>query len=222
MPHFDIDTVLGWRGNTVRDRNGEKIGSVGDVFLDRETNQPAWLGVKTGFLGAKQSYVPLAASEMREDELIVSYDAQLVKDAPGIDPDVALTVEEEQTLHGHYAGAGTTGGADAGAPHADPRADLDGTSVNRIGNGVDGEVTMIRSEEEVRLGPIQRRPIERVRIKKVMVTEYVTEVVAVRREVVQLETEPAPTGNIESVEDLADSSGYVPREGTKEFHRPAQ
>jgi stress response protein YsnF len=61
---------------------------------------------------------------------------------------------------------------------------------------------MIRSEEEVRLGPVERRPVERVRLRKVTVTENVQRTVPVRREEVRLETDPPPEGRIESAEDV--------------------
>src|SRR4051794_17711097 len=102
MTPLDIDTVLGWRGRTVRDVNGDKAGTFGDVYLDRETDRPAWGGVRTGLFGRHESFVPL--SEVREegDDLLVPYDAEELKGAPKVDPDVALTAEEEQALYTHY------------------------------------------------------------------------------------------------------------------------
>jgi stress response protein YsnF len=61
---------------------------------------------------------------------------------------------------------------------------------------------MIRSEEEVVTGTTPMRPSERVRIRKVVVTENVTKKVPVRREEIRLETDPPPEGDVESVEDL--------------------
>ena len=63
---------------------------------------------------------------------------------------------------------------------------------------------MIRSEEEVLAGTTAPRPTERVRLRKVRVTENVTRTVPVRREEVRLEHEPPPEGRIESVEDVED------------------
>jgi hypothetical protein len=61
---------------------------------------------------------------------------------------------------------------------------------------------MIRSEEEVQTRTGSMAPTERVRLRKVLVTENVEQTVPVRREVVQLETEPVPEGTIESVQDV--------------------
>lgn len=199
MSELDIDTVLQLRGATVRDRDGEKIGTLGDVFLDRETDRPAWVGVRTGLFGAKQSYVSLAAATVSGGEVQLPYEKELVKDAPHVDPDVTLDPAEEEALYRHY-----------GEAYADPGTATTGEPAVATGGLGDGDDVMIRSEEEIRLEPGERRPYERVRIKKVTVTEHVREVVPIRREVIQLEHEPAPSGTIESVEDLPDDH---PRDG---------
>jgi stress response protein YsnF len=60
---------------------------------------------------------------------------------------------------------------------------------------------MTRSEEEVSFGKRTTRRAERVRLKKVLVEDEVEQTVPVRREVIQLETDPPPEGEIRSVED---------------------
>jgi hypothetical protein len=102
MTDYDLDTVLGWRGRTVRDRKDEKIGKIGDLYLDEETDRPAYAGVRTGLLGRRESIVPLAGIVERDGELIAPYDAELVHDAPAIDPDEALDEAEQQRLARHY------------------------------------------------------------------------------------------------------------------------
>lgn len=210
----DIDTVLGWRGRTVRDGDGEKIGSFGDVYLDRETDRPAWGSVRTGLFGSRESLVPLDGVTERDDELVVPYARDVVKDAPNVDPDVALDEAEEARLYAHYerdyAAAG--GAVAAGSPDADAhpgeRVDADadagtpGATRATAPTGDDEGATMIRSEEEVAAAHGPMRPAERVRLKKVMVTDEVRRTVPVRREVVQLEHEPPPEGEVESVEDV--------------------
>ena len=200
MSEFDIETALNLRGSTVRDRDGEKVGTVGDVFLDSRTDRPAWVGVKTGLLGSKQSYVSLSAELVSGDELQLPYDKDLVRSAPHVEPDVSLTPEEEQELYRHY---GQPYDADEESPTEPDGVPESSTGETDLQTAPD---EMIRSEEEVRLGHIERRPVERVRIKKVTVTENETQVVPVRREVIQLEHEPPPSGHIESVEDLPEGT----------------
>ena len=206
MTQFDIDTVMELRGATVRDRGGEKIGTLGDVFLDRATDRPAWVGVKTGLFGVKQSYVSLDSARVTNGEVHLPYDKDLVKNAPHVEPDVTLDAAEEEALYRHY---GQKYGASAGGAGAEPVATPEGAGDTSGGSLQDSDDVMIRSEEEVSLGHVERRPTERVRIKKVTVTENVREVIPVRKEVIQLEHEPAPSGTIESVEDVP--AGEDPR-----------
>jgi sporulation protein YlmC with PRC-barrel domain len=37
-----------WRGRTLVDRDGDKIGKIEDVYLDRSSGEPEWVAVKTG------------------------------------------------------------------------------------------------------------------------------------------------------------------------------
>ena len=193
MSGYDIDTVLGWRGDPIHDPSGERIGTVGDVFLDRETDRPAWIGVKTGLFGAKESYVPLSAAQLVDGRLQVPYSQDQVKDAPRVDADVSLSPEEERRLYAHYGEEYAGEEEQAGSPGEPGGA--------TAGHG--GDEAMTRSEEEVRLGHIERRPTERVRIRKVTVTDHVERKIPVQREVIALEHE-APSGKIESVEDLGE------------------
>jgi PRC-barrel domain/Domain of unknown function (DUF2382) len=184
MADYDLDTLLGWRGRTVRDRNDEKIGKIGDLYLDEETDRPAYAGVRTGLLGRRESIIPLEGIVERDGELVAPYDAELVHDAPAIDPDEALDEAEQQRLARHY--------------HAPPPSPQGGDTETDASAGAE----MIRSEEEVVTGTTAMRPAERVRIRKVLVTENVTKKVPVRREEIRLETDPPPEGEVESVEDL--------------------
>ena len=48
-----------FRGRTLVDRDGEKIGTVDEVYTDQDGGQPEWALVHTGLLGMKKSFVPL-------------------------------------------------------------------------------------------------------------------------------------------------------------------
>ena len=101
MAH-DIDTVLGWRGETVLDRDGEKIGSLKELYLDRD-ERPAWGAVHTGLFGLRQTFVPLAdARPVEGGGIQLPYASEQVKDAPSIDPDAQLSEDEEDRLYRHY------------------------------------------------------------------------------------------------------------------------
>src|SRR5215218_1190575 len=70
----DIDTALAWRGRTVRDRDGNELGTLSGLYLDSETSRPAWAGVKRGRLGTTETIVPLTDASEAGDDLQLPYD----------------------------------------------------------------------------------------------------------------------------------------------------
>ncbi len=113
-------------GLTVYDNEGEKVGSVGRVYVDDDTGKPDWVTVKTGLFGMKESFVPLAGARRVGSDLHVSHSKETVKEAPRVDADAHLSVAEEEELYQHYGmtrkagnlggdakGTGTGTGADA-------------------------------------------------------------------------------------------------------------
>src|SRR4051812_16628474 len=176
MAPLDIDAALEWRGRTVVDRDGEKIGKLEEFYLD-ESDRPAWGAITTGLFGRRRSFVPLGELQPDGDDLRVPFDKDRVKDAPNVDPDAQLSGEDEDRLYRHYGvdvGAGSAGRdvGDAGedragavAPDAEGREErmpaADGESRADRAEAEDarpaerdgGEgAEMIRSEEEVSIG----------------------------------------------------------------------
>lgn len=68
-------------GHKAVDRNGDKIGTVDEVYLDDATGEPEWAAVRTGIFG-RDAFVPLTTSEFAGDELRVPYDKSLIKESP--------------------------------------------------------------------------------------------------------------------------------------------
>ena len=173
---LDIDTALAWRGRTVRDRDGEKVGTFGDLYLEGDTDRPAYAGVKTGLFRSNESIVPLeGAYEDEGGDVHLPYAIAAIKGAPNVDPDVALTDDEESRLHEHY-----------GEP----------TKMRPE------SAEVIRSEEEVEVRVEPARPRERVRLRKYTVTEQVEKTVPVRREEIRVAHDPPKGGRVVSVEDV--------------------
>jgi hypothetical protein len=96
----DVET---WQGKKMVDADGDKIGTIEAVFLDRQTGQPAWAAVKTGLFGHKHTLVPIRDAQVTDDDQVrVPLDKEQVKDAPRIDPDGELSPDEERRLWEHY------------------------------------------------------------------------------------------------------------------------
>jgi uncharacterized protein (TIGR02271 family) len=180
----NIDELESWRGRDLIDRDGDEIGSIGDVYLDDRTGQPEWLTVKTGLFGLRESFVPAAEARAEGDTVRVPYEKSHVKDAPNVDTDGALSHEEESRLYRHY-GLSEGPGGDASSRETDD--------------------AMTRSEEEVRVGTT-RRETGRARLRKHVVTENVTRTVPVQREEVRIEREPIVGGNVDRATDGPDIS----------------
>lgn len=86
----------------VVDRDGKKIGGVGQVYLDDKTGNPTWVTVKTGLFGTKENFVPLAHADLNDGQIKVPYSDSMVKDAPTVDPDRHLDADEEADLYKYY------------------------------------------------------------------------------------------------------------------------
>jgi Domain of unknown function (DUF2382)/PRC-barrel domain len=183
-PH-DLDTVLAWRGATVIDRDGEKIGTLKELYLDQD-DRPAWAAVETGLFGLRQSFVPLEGATALDDQVRVPFDRDHVKDAPNVDPDAQLTEDEEARLEEHYRlERGDAAPVDAARPE-DPDDDDD---ARREGGEARADDAMTRSEEELVVGT-RRRVRGKARLKKYVVTEHVQRTIPVQREEVRIEYEP--------------------------------
>jgi stress response protein YsnF len=208
VPGLDIATALDWRGRTVVDRDGERIGTLKEIYLD-EGERPGWGSIHTGLFGLRETLVPLSEAQVDGDQLRVPYEGEHVKDAPNVDPDVQLTADEEELLYRHY-GYGTdvsgeqpepehrTGAVAAGGGEAQAQAERTSPATDDAGaqptEPRSTDDAMTRSEEEVRFGK-RTRERERVRLKKYVVTDYVEKKVPVKREEVRLEREPPEEGD---------------------------
>jgi PRC-barrel domain/Domain of unknown function (DUF2382) len=118
-----IETVRGWRGRVMVDRDSNKIGEVVDIYLDNETDRPEWAVVRTGLFGLRSSFVPLAEAREVGDELQVPHQRSQVKQAPNIEPDGQLSAAEEAELYRHYGLDYDTVTLDSGAPAGQALAD---------------------------------------------------------------------------------------------------
>jgi hypothetical protein len=180
MREIDIDTALDWRGRTVVDRDGDKIGTLKDIYLD-ERERPSWGAVDTGLFAMRQTLIPLGEAQLDDDVLQLPYDGDHVRNAPNVDPDVQLSEDEEQQLYRHYATPSTADDRDAAGAVAAGAGPEDSTEA--------ADDAMTRSEEEVHIHK-RRRERGRARLKKYVVTDHVVKKVPVQREEVRLEYEP--------------------------------
>jgi uncharacterized protein (TIGR02271 family) len=194
-------------GATVYGNADEKIGTVGQVYVDADTQAPLWMTIKTGLFGTGESFAPLESATYTGDAVHVSYDKDFVKDAPRISDDGTLSQEEEDSLYAYYGNGGYTDGVDTGVR-------TDASANTREGYDTSGPTTddaMTRSEQQLHVGT-ERVEAGRARLRKHVVTEMQTVTVPVSREEVTLTREPiteANIGNATSGPDLSEEEHEV-------------
>ena len=97
-----LEDVKTWRGREAVGPDGEKIGKIDDIYLDRQSGEPEWAAVKTGLFGTSLSFVPLEGATASGEDVRLNYDKATVKDAPNVEGDGDLSPEEERRLYDHY------------------------------------------------------------------------------------------------------------------------
>ena len=97
-----LEDIKTWRGRDVVDSDGDKIGTLEDVYLDSASGEPEWAAIKTGRFGTKVSFAPLRDASATGDEVRIPYSKDQVNDAPKIESDGELSPDEEQRLYTHY------------------------------------------------------------------------------------------------------------------------
>ncbi|GAA5141534.1 PRC and DUF2382 domain-containing protein [Nocardioides marinquilinus] len=211
-------------GGNVVGTDGQKIGGVGQVFLDDATGEPEWVTVKTGLFGTAESFVPLTTATLVGHDVEVSFDKDTIKGAPRVkDSDGHLDPSEEAELY-HYYGLGgdASGDQQVTDPTTDPTTDPGtdrvtgtdsyvGTDIDVTGgtggeshdhdhgaghdaSGPDTDTAMTRSEEQLRVGT-ETVSAGKARLRKYVVTENVTQTVPVSHEEVRIEREPITDAN---------------------------
>ena len=196
---LQMENIQELRGEELSDRDGDKLGKIEEIYLDQQTGRPEWALVKTGLFGSASTFVPLSGATQDDGGIRVPYEKALVKDAPNMEADGALSPDEEATLYRHYGleyseyegdvAVDTT--PDTTAEHGGPGQDTSGPNTDEA---------MTRSEEELQVGKTTQER-GRARLKKYVVTENVTQTVPVQREEVRIEREPITEGNVDQATD---------------------
>ena len=195
----DIDAISSAK---VIDRDGDKVGSVGQVYVSDDGAQPLFVTVHTGFFGTNESFVPLQGADFTDGELRVAYDKATIKGAPNVDADGAISDDEQGTIFDYYDGHAT--GTASGVGDA-PAGLTDTTSTGRTDTDIDRTVghdtsgpntddAITRSEERLNVGT-QQVESGRARLRKHIVTEQQTVTVPVSHDEVRIEREPITDAN---------------------------
>jgi hypothetical protein len=100
---FEAENIRDWRGHSVVDVSGDKIGELDAVYFDTATDQPSFGTVRIGIVGRhKLAFVPLEGARVSPDYLKVHYEKKQVKGAPTIEMDGELRAADEEPLFRYY------------------------------------------------------------------------------------------------------------------------
>jgi uncharacterized protein (TIGR02271 family) len=224
-------------GNEVYDKNDAKVGIVESVWEDR-TGQPAFLGIRTGWLGLGRIHVvPAHYATMSEKKrrIKLPFDEAVIKGAPEFTSEYEFSDEGESRLYEYYRGQGMDtsfydreeAGRDwtSGASREEVReTELDegrsalGEKVEKAkgflkrdeprDRETEGDRTIPLSEERLKVG---KREVEAggVRLRKVIRTETVNQPIELQHEEVEIERIPA-SGETRASGDFEEDEIYIP------------
>ena len=184
----------------VVDRDEEVIGKLNSLWTDA-SGQPAFLGVKTGWLMGKTHVFPAEAAELdgRRERIRVPFSVQAVKDAPTFDPDCELSDADEKRVREYYSRFGYKQTQRTGAAMG---AECE--------TGQQAERASVKlSEEQVKVG--KREVVAGgVRLRKIIRTETVNQPVELRREELVVERVPASEATGRAQHEFREREIYVP------------
>ena len=97
-------------GMEVRDSEGDKVGTIDDVYTDERGGYARYLAVKTGWIKSKRHMVPIDDVRMEgagdDAYLVLPYTKDQLKEGPSFDRDDDITREHEHGIYGHYGRTG--------------------------------------------------------------------------------------------------------------------
>ena len=99
----DFNRIEDLANATAYDVNGDKVGSVQDVYVNDTTGQPDFITVNHGLFGTGSSIVPLRGHSLRNGDLHLAFPKDRIEDAPDLDDNGHLTTNDQDALYRHYA-----------------------------------------------------------------------------------------------------------------------
>ena len=89
-------------GDEVRDSAGGRVGQLQDIYFDAETDEPAFLLVKTGRFGGKLVFVPVDGVRPGRAYLQVNRPKSALDGAPFMPSSGELVQEHEANIYSYY------------------------------------------------------------------------------------------------------------------------
>jgi hypothetical protein len=81
----------------------EKIGTLGNIFMDVRTGDADFVTVRLGLFGAEELLVSLRGAVITDGHLQVRFSKDVIRHAPKVDPASVLDDAEKSLLDGYYS-----------------------------------------------------------------------------------------------------------------------
>jgi PRC-barrel domain len=94
--------VHDWHELDVVSEDGEHVGKLVDMYVARDTGEPEFLLVSSGFLGHRLHLVPAAGATRSDDRVQVAATKATIEAAPTVPADDDISPDEEERLFKHY------------------------------------------------------------------------------------------------------------------------
>jgi sporulation protein YlmC with PRC-barrel domain/uncharacterized membrane protein YqjE len=166
-------SAFDWEGETVLDRDGEKVGKIEEIFLVEETGRPEWALIKVGRLKGRTTLVPLTRARPSAKGVAVHVGKDVIVEAPEVDADGEPSEQQVDALYRHYGiEIPATGSQSNGGGHA---AEANGNGASSHGAG-DLRDAPIADVAKTVAGQAQTLLGQEVRLAKAEMGEKVKEV----------------------------------------------
>jgi hypothetical protein len=109
-----------WQGRTLVDHNGEPLGNIEIIYLDKATEQPEWALLEAAATGPARTFVPLVSASEEGDTIRVPFAKTLVEGAPRLPADQELSEDQEGELYRHYGVPYSRADSPTGLPAGEP------------------------------------------------------------------------------------------------------
>jgi hypothetical protein len=98
-----LSEARSWIGKRATAALGSGVGRIEDIWVDSETGEPAWLLIREGrFAGGTHKLVPFAGATEGGGPIWLPFEREMIRSAPSISTDQALTAELAERLDVHY------------------------------------------------------------------------------------------------------------------------
>ncbi|WP_404290706.1 hypothetical protein [Glutamicibacter arilaitensis] len=89
--------------STVYGPEREKIGTLGNIFMDASTGDADFVTVRLGLFGTEELLVSLRGAVFTDGHLQLRYTQEAIRHAPRVDPNSQLRRSEKALLDRYYA-----------------------------------------------------------------------------------------------------------------------